>query len=100
MAWPVENWGDLWIIAAKNRSLPMCSGCSGDYYSDFTGLERLSEDSCGEGIEGGVADKNDPTVFHYGNRAGKSVRGADAWVGRNRPHDHFGSGTREECEIF
>jgi len=77
----------------------MCSGCSGDYYSDSTGQEQLSEDLREEVIGGVAADEGDLTLFHYGNSAAKSLGASDVRMirgGQRCP----GPGTHEEYEIF
>lgn len=72
----------------------MCSGCSGDYYSDFMDEERFPGEFCEEGMGG------DMTEFHSGNEAEESQVARDFAVSRRIPRRSWDSETFEECAIL
>jgi hypothetical protein len=65
----------------------MCSGCSGDYYSDFSD-------------QNGLSGEDDWIEFHYGNRVEGSQWAAESAVVQDAPHNFLRAETGEDCEFF
>jgi hypothetical protein len=77
----------------------MCSGCSGDYCSDFGAQQGDSADFRNEDLRG-MDEKSDRAQSHSGNRAEESQGVSEVMGEKAAPPSFSERGTCEDYEIF